>query len=200
MVADLPRLKSGEKSAEQKRIESQASRCKRMLTDPEDAEWLGFEIESTQVEIKSKSGRKGTFDIVAKDKDGRYWIIDLKLTRDLTNDRTKYGWGNAWEDMDLIQMVHYESLFEEAYGVRPKMSLLVMDYSPAKRVEFGEIVVSDKKRLDKEIRFKACEEVRGLYDKHGWIKIPSIKECEGCTLKCELREMGSKLVKKTINY
>ena len=36
VVSDLPRLKTGEKSVDQQRIEAQAARCKRILFDPTD--------------------------------------------------------------------------------------------------------------------------------------------------------------------
>ncbi len=199
-VTDLPRLKNGDKSTDQLRIEAQANRAKDLFKEG-TPEYLGLNIKDVQVELKSSSGRKGTLDIVAIDpKTGEIWVIDVKLTRDLTNNRSEYGWGNDWTDLDLLQQLHYESLFEEVFGQKPRMALLVFDYSPQKRVEFGEIVISDKKRVDKNIRFSAAEETFNLYEKHGWIKLPSVKECENCPLKCDSRLLGNKLIRKKINY
>jgi hypothetical protein len=198
-VNDLPRLKNGEKSAEHQRIDAQAARAKAMLFDPKDPEYLGFTVVRTQLEIK-KGNKKGTYDIEATDEEKYPWVLDLKLTGDLTSDRTKYSWGNNWQDLDLVQMTHYQDLYHEEFGVLPKMGLLVFDYSTQKRVMFGEIVISDEKRAEKNIRFKAAEETIDLYNKHGWVKIPNIKECESCPLQCDLRIYGSKIIKKVINY
>lgn len=186
-VTDLPRLKNGEKSVDQLRIEEQAERAKNLFI-PGNTEFLGLKMLSTQLELKSSKGRKGTLDILAEDittKD--LWIIDVKLTADLTSRRTQYSWGHPWEDLDLLQQIHYEALYEEQFGVRPRMGLLVFDYSPHKRLVFGEIIITDTKRLDKELRFQAAEEAFQLYEKHGWIKLPSVKECSTCPLNCSSR-------------
>lgn len=199
-ITDLPRLQNGSKSIDQIRIESQAERAKRLFTVGEE-EFLGFTITRVQEKIVSKTtGREGTLDIVATDENGATWVIDVKLTKDLTNTRTQYGWGNEWDQMDLLQQLHYEALYEEKHRIRPKMALLVFDYSPQKRIEFGEIVISEKKRLEKEIRFQAAEEAFMLYEDNGWTKIPSLKQCEACPLKCDKRLSGSQVIKKVINY
>lgn len=197
-VTDLIRLKNGDKSADQIRIEAQAERFKRLF-EPTDPEYLGLKIVKLQPKLVV-GNRNGTLDFVAEDEDDYPWVIDLKLTKDLTSDRTKYGWGNDWENLDLLQQVHYEDLFEKEYGVRPRTGLLVFDYTPNKRVEFGEIIISDSKRISKEVRFTSAEEAFNLYEKKGWIRIPELKECENCPLPCELRLQGSKVIKKVIKY
>lgn len=201
-VKDLPRLKNGDKSIEQIRIEQQADRAKRILFDSTDKDWLGFTLKSSQLEMRDEN-RKGTIDVVVTDQGGATWILDLKLTMDLTSDRTKYGWGNDWKDLDLLQQTHYENLYMKTTasdGKPPRMGLLVMDYSTKKRVEFGEIIISDEKRSECEARFKGAEEVFNLYQTNGWVKVPNYTECEACPLSCDFRKEGSKLIKKTVNY
>ncbi len=198
-VVDLPRLATGKKSIDQLRIEQQAERCKRMLFDPTDKEYLGFRLVSTQLELRVDDER-GTADITAHDANNDIWILDLKLTKDLSSDRTKYGWGNAWEELDLLQQIHYEDLYEKQYGIRPKMGLLVFDYTPQMRVEFGEIIISNLRRENKKLRFDAVREVIKQYERTEWIKYPSVKECSKCSLVCKDRTEISKLVKKVINY
>jgi hypothetical protein len=198
-VNDLPRLKNGEKSAEHLRIDAQAERCKRMLFDEKDPEYLGFSVIATQLEVKV-GNRKGTYDIHAWDQESWDWVIDLKLTSDLTSDRTQYGWGNDWASLDLVQITHYQDLFLQKFGKRPRMGLLVMDYSTQKRAMFGEICISENKLREKENRFKMAENVIDLYKTNGWVKIPNVKECEACPLKCDMRIDESKLIKKVINY
>lgn len=199
-VNDLPRLKNGDKSTDQLRIEAQAERAKRMLFTPEDEEYLGLIIKRVQYEMRSPSLRKGTWDIEAEDKEGSIWLVDLKLTSDLTSDRTPYSWGHNWDKLDLIQLPHYQDLYFELFGVRPRMALLVMDYTAQKRAVFGEIVISDSKLSQKEVRFTTAEQVVALYNKHGWPTDPSIKECETCPLLCKARINANKLIKKIINY
>jgi hypothetical protein len=196
---DMARLKNGSKSAEQLRIEEQAERVKGMLFDSNHPEFLGFTSILPQVELKS-GNKKGTLDFAARDSGDDYWFIDLKLTADLSSDRTKYGWGNSWDEMDLIQMAHYQDLYFEVYNIRPRVGILVVDYSTKKRAEFGEIVISEDKIGEKNFRFSKAEEVVNLYNKNGWVKTPNVKECASCPLKCSDRINESKLVKKIVYY
>lgn len=198
-VTDLPRLLSGEKSAEHKRIDEQAARVTKMLFDTTSPEYLGLSVVRTQLELLV-GNKKGTIDIEAVDEEVTSWIVDLKLTKDLTSDRTKYSWGNNWEDMDFVQLTHYADLYTEATGKKPRVGILVVDYSPQKRVTFGELVISDEKLSDKNRRFSAGENTISLYNQHGWVKTPNIKECESCPLKCDERLNGSQLIKQIINY
>jgi len=198
-VNDLPRLKNGLKSAEHLRIDEQAERAKKMLFDINDPEYLGFTLIESQLQIKV-GNKKGTYDIHARDENNHPWIIDLKLTGDLTSNRTQYSWGNDWSELDLLQVVHYQNLYNDRFGILPHMGLLVFDYSTQKRVMFGQIIVSDTKRNETEKRFSAGEGVIEAYNTHGWVKVPNIKECENCPLKCDQRLYGSKLVRKIINY
>lgn len=197
-VTDLPRLNNGKKSTDHQRIDAQVERAKRLF-DPNDPEFLGFKLGRIQAKLEYDN-RQGTIDIEAFDQDGQPWIIDVKLTKDLTSDRSQYGWGNDWSMMDLMQLIHYEDLYEKETGIRPRIAILVFDYSPQKRIVFGELKVSNKKRAEKEIRFKAAEEAVNLYNQHGWIKTPNLKECEGCPLTCDVRANKSTLIKKIIEY
>jgi len=198
-VTDLPRLKNGDKSADHQRIDLQAARAYKMLYDKDSPDYLGFTLKSVQLELRDDN-KKGTADIEAVDRENHPWIIDLKLTSDITSDRSQYGWGNDWSQLDLIQMTHYEDLYYNMFGVRPKMGLLVLDYSPQKRATFGEIVITESKREQKTLRFYSAEKAFQLYEERGWIKIPSLKECGSCPLNCEMRLEPSKLVKKIITY
>lgn len=198
LVTDLPRLQNGKKSTEHQRIDSQIERAKRLF-DPNDPEFLGFKLGRIQLKLEADT-RQGTIDIEAFDLDGAPWIIDVKLTKDLTSDRSQYGWGNDWATMDLMQLVHYEHLYEIETGIRPRIALLVFDYSPLKRIVFGELKISDAKRAEKELRFKSAEQAVNLYNQHGWVKIPNLKECENCPLVCDMRANKSTLIRKIIEY
>jgi len=185
-VTDLPRTATGRKSIEQVRIEEQAQRFQQLF-NPADIDFQGFEITEAQLELKSGK-RKGTVDFMSKQlSTGDIWLNDLKLTRDATSVRSQYGWGHDWTDLDLVQLVHYADLYAELYNYKPRVGLWVFDYSPSKLVKFGEIVVSEKAREKKEIRFETAFEVIELYKKNGWTKIPSEQECKNCKLACPVR-------------
>lgn len=199
-VKDLPRLRDGSKSTDQLRIEEQAFRIKKALFDKNDPDYLGFEIKSVQRHL-SVNDESGTLDIEAIDNKDNIWIIDLKLTKDLSSDRTKYGWGNDWSTIDLIQLTHYKELYNKVYNdVNPRVGLLVADYSPKKQIEFGEILISNFKLNEKRKRFAKAREVIALYEKNEWIKYPSFNECKNCPLTCDKRISETQIIKKTINY
>jgi len=201
VVTDLPRLKSGERSIDQVRIDLQARRVRQMLFDPASPEFLEMFNVFPQVYLRSLTTmREGTIDFTATDAEETPWIWDLKLTSDLTSDRTQYGWGNDFAVLDLIQCVHYEALYEEHFGVRPKVGLLICDYSPRRRILVVELLITAERRALKNARFQAAEEAKTLYDLNGWITIPSAQECDRCTLLCQKRIVPTPVIKKVITY
>ncbi len=198
IITDLPRLDNGTKSTDQIRIEAQAERGKRILSNPNDSEYLGFGIVSTQLRLTNED-ESGVIDIEATDGKND-WIIDVKLTRDLTNVRTIYGWGNELSKMDLLQFAHYKSLYFKNFEREPKLGVLIFDYSPKKRIKFSEIILSDLKAKEKVDRFNMAKDVVKLYSERGWIKTPSIGECEKCNIGCSVREYPTKIIKEIVNY
>ena len=197
-VTDLPRTTTGRKSIEQIRIEEQAARFQQLF-DPSNIDFQGFEITRSQIEMKVKD-RKGTIDFECKDvKTEELWINDLKLTRDAESTRSQYGWGHNWLDLDLVQLVHYAALYEQSFGIRPRCAIWVFDYSPSKLVKFGEVVISDKAREKKELRFETAFEVIDLYKQRGWTKIPSENECKNCKLSCPVRFQQPPITKFKVN-
>lgn len=198
-VSDLPRLDNGTKSTDQLRIEAQAERGRRILFDKQDPEYLGFNVISTQLALKFED-ESGTADIVASDKDGNIWILDVKLTKDLTNTRTEYGWGNDLSQMDLLQLVHYAQLYEKIYGTRVSIAYLIFDYSSSKRIKVSVVNISQQRFEERNGRFKAAKEVVARYQERGWALSPSAKECENCFLSCLKRKEASKIIKEQVNY
>ncbi len=198
IITDLPRLDNGTKSTDQIRIEAQAERGKRILSNPNDPEYLGFGIVSTQLRVTHED-ESGVIDIEATDGKND-WVIDVKLTRDLTNTRTIYGWGNDLSTMDLVQLAHYSNLYEISTGRKPRVGFLIFDYSAKKRIKFSEILLSETRIRERLDRFNMAKEVVKLYETKGWVKTPSIGECEKCNIGCSLREYPSKIIKETVNY
>lgn len=197
-VTDLPRTSTGKKTIDHIRIEEQVQRFKQLF-DPKHSDYQGFTLTESQIEMRY-DGRKGTIDFnTIQDITGDTWINDLKLTRDASSTRSEYGWGHNWKDLDLVQLVHYADLFEATHNIKPRIGLWVFDYSPEKRVKFGEIVVSSKAKERKEMRFEAAFEVIDLYKKNGWIKLPSEYECKNCKLVCEMRGKPDPIEKLIVN-
>ncbi len=198
-VTDLPRVFGSRKSIDQIRIEDQAARFKSFFKQA-DPEFQGFRIVDTQVKLTDPdSGSEGTIDFVACDSDGFAWINDLKLTKDLTNTRTQYGWGNDWSQMDMLQMIHYSILYQKKYGVIPRVALWVFDYTPQKRARVGEIRISSKALATRDIRMGAAYDVITTYEKEGWTTLPSEAECRNCTIQCKDRWKPEPLEKIIVN-
>lgn len=183
-VKDLPRLLNGEKSIDQIRIENQAAKIKVWIEGENN---LGLTKIASQLELKY-GDRSGTLDLVLVNSyDGDIWVVDLKLTKDLINTRTIYSYGNDWALMDQLQLSHYGWLYEKNFNIKPRLGLLVADYSPNKRIEFGEIILGPKKSEERGFRFEEVKAAISLYEKNGWIKCPAIKECARCKLDCDKR-------------
>lgn len=197
-VTDLPRTSTGRKSADHIRIDEQADRFKQLF-EPGNIDFQGFKIIEAQLELKV-GNRKGTIDFVTQQLEtGDIWINDLKLTRDANSTRSQYGWGHNWTDLDMVQLVHYSSLYSDTFGIVPRVGLWVFDYSPNKQVKFGEIIISKKAVAKKELRFDAALEVVQLYQERGWTKLPSESECKNCKLQCLQRYKQPPIDRFTIN-
>ena len=184
-VTDLPRLRNGEKTAMQLRIEAQVAKFTCMFT-PNNPQYIGHKIVDTQIEVRH-NGRKGTIDFLTEDEDGTLWMWDLKLTSDAESTRTQYGYGNDWNEMDLMQLIHYYDLYKGKFNKPVRLALLVFDYSPSMNVKANEIVVTEQALDLKELRFTCAEHAVQKYEKYGWITIPSVHECSACPLKCSAR-------------
>lgn len=182
-IIDLPRLLNGNKSLDQQRIERQAERVKAYLNGDNP---YGLILDKSQIELRF-SDEGGTIDFTFLEPDGGVILTDLKLTKDLTSTRSKYGYGNDWGEMDHLQLTHYAHLYEKEFKIKPKTALFVVDYSPEERVDFREIILSPSKFKERDERFTAAKEVVSLYEAHGWVKIPSEYECKNCPLQCESR-------------
>lgn len=182
-------LKNGNKSTDTLRIEEQASRVKALLFDPAHPDWLRLTPIQAQLFLPGgKATRGGTIDLLAFDAAAKdYWIVDLKLTGDLTSKRTPYSWGNDWAEMDNLQLIHYRTLAEHHFKVPFRTGLLVADYSPRKRIEFGEINFTEDAVAEYEQRFSYVEQGIEHYNTKGWPRIPEKNNCGICTLNCEKR-------------
>lgn len=183
-IVDLPKTTKGEPTAVEIRIREQAEVFKEMF-DPKSDKWIGLTIVDTQVKL-SHEDEEGVIDFIAVDTDGIPYNADLKLTYDITSTQSEYGWGNV-DIMDLGQQVHYNGLYKKIHGVELKPVLFVFDYSTSKRIGRFDIEITDDGYTNWEIRKEQYWEVIQHYNEHGWTKLPSINECDRCSLECDRR-------------
>ena len=200
VTTDLPRNKDGTKTATQKRIEQQAELFKLMF-DPKVPEYLGYDIADTQVKLVGEINGipiEGTADFT-----GTLGVLtDLKLTEDLDNVRTPYGWGNPIEQLDLLQQILYSQLYEQQFGVKPnKVNLLIFEHGTQMRVKIINLNISESKIESCVERVTKAQEVVNHYDTNGWVVDPNKKECESCKLTdCKARYITQKIQVVNINY
>lgn len=182
----LQLLKSGEKSADQKRIEEQAQRFLNMF-NPSHSEFSGHHITHKQLDI-TVGNKKGTIDFITP---GIIW--DLKLTNDIDG-----YWSDA-NTIDLIQQVHYSWLYKEFYGVDMESRLLIFDYSTKMKVKEVKINISDKATQDCLSRFERVEDMVSEWELGEWPRVPSGSECSKCSLFCDKRVIKDSIIYQEIN-
>jgi len=186
-VTDLPRKKNGEKTADQIRIEEQASAFKKLF-DPENKNFIGYNIISTQEKI-SFDDEEGTLDIVCENPTNkRKIILDLKLTADVGSE---YSYWNSDTSIDLTQPTKYTRLFKRKYNEDCDFYYLVFDYSPRKNISIIKIHLKDgsfnelNKKEENIINF--INSHKDIVDDESYYN-PSISECEKCKAICHLRK------------
>ena len=184
LVLDLPRLRNGNKSANQIRLEEQADKFSRLF-NPIHEEFLGFTIVKTQLYLEHED-RGGTLDFLAIDQDNNPCLFDLKSTGNL-----KRGWWQDIDEVDKLQQYHYHDLYLKTFaipkGKRLRNLLAIFDYSPQKNVLILELDVTPELLADMDERFKVGKEVVERYNSSSWSVDPSEKECSTCPLKCKFR-------------
>lgn len=204
-VTEIPKTKSGEVTALEKRMEIQAKRFKDFF-DPTHKDYLGYQILDTQLLLSGKINGinvEGTADIhaVTKLTVDRPVIIDIKTSEDIYSTRSEYGWGNPINDLDLIQQSLYSELYYQMSGVRPLMVLMIFELGTKLRVRILNIEISEESYQIMEDRFFQASEVFDMYNKNGWSRLPSEKECETCKVKnCEKRFIKSPISIESHKY
>lgn len=190
-VTDLTRLKNGEKSVAQQRIDAQAEVFKKICTE------RPIVIKDKQIEIVLPYDDNyeigGTIDFDGYiDGSEDIALFDIKLTSSLYREHT-YGPFGSWSrefphNMDFTQSFMYTYLYTEKYGMAPKFYYLVFDYKPEseykiilKKIERMHIM-----ELMESIR-KTIERIE-FYKSTGWEYNANYKNCMNCPLKNECPE------------
>jgi hypothetical protein len=191
-IYDLPRLKTGKKSIDQLRIESQSIEFKHDIRNKNiDINnystqrtyfkvWRGLEkfnvivIFTGDVDIISSLIYKNEYIPMA--------VIDLKLASDLSCTWGDFSWGNP-ESMDHTQAYAYNWItglyfFYMLYDYKPEMRKNIF------RVVTNKLIIHE---FLESLRKSVIEYIK--IEKEGWKKNPStacakckVKECEYCGL------------------
>ena len=180
-VLDLERLRNGNKSAEQLRIEKQAEKFKQMF-DPDHELWNGWYIQDKQIHLQHKE-IEGTIDFTINNQEFR--LADLKLTADLD---TEYGYWSNPKELDFLQAATYTYLWSQNFSFIDKFDYWIYDYSTKMNVLNVEVTVSDEATDQMLKRFEATDSTileYNLLDEYP--KIPSIANCRYCKVSCDKR-------------
>jgi len=191
VVDDLPRLKSGEKSTDQIRIEEQAMRFKSLMPI------FGMKIIEVQkiVKVPWKYDEDVTLRIVIDYTspikyrtgpiihDHELAIMDLKLTQNINNTFGDYSWGFP-ANMDLIQAVMYSHVWAEKYGKAIPFYYWIFDFKKNpenKIVKKREPEPVDYAELHESIRKTHANLI--YYAANNWPTNPLVSLCKNCPLK-----------------
>jgi hypothetical protein len=191
-VIDLPRLRNGEKSVAQIRIEEQAQYCSDLLNPNHDL-YKGYNVKNVQKKMSFDIPEldvhfESTADIEASDFYDDPVLIDLKLTQDVTSTRHPKSWGHDVDELDLDQSVLYAYNFYKNYNKIPKFEYWIFDYTTSKNRKKIVIPAQDSCKIEGySIISKAVSKIKD-YQKHNFnIKIPSTDDCKTCPLMCSER-------------
>lgn len=191
VITDLPRLKSGEKSTDQVRIEKQAERFKALFNTAE-SDYSGWTMGRSQLYLEYED-RGGTIDFEMFIGE-RACIVDLKLTKDLVT-----GYWSRPSEVDLIQIVHYRNLYYQNFSVIPECYFLIFDYTPKMNVKLLKVEVTQRAIDDYERRFdRAINLITEWDDMEEWPRIPEPSSCSKCPLQCDKRTIKSNIIYESI--
>lgn len=187
-------LKNGNKSVAHERIDLQIANFNTMIENQ------GVEIIETDIKMEANitifDGRivilYGTIDALFQTMFEKE-IIDTKLTGDITNTFTEFGWGN-WEIMDKIQAHMYSYLYRENRTDELDFAFHVYDYKPV--LEYNEFRVEyDEQNFDSLMH--RVDETINLIDKmeeNDFAPEATVDECVNClAIDCKVRAATAKV-------
>ena len=133
----------------------------------------------------------GIADIIAKDKDGKRVIIDIKSSGLINDKYNEFGWGNEGieqKDKLLVQAVHYKILAKNEWGIE-NMPFYFFIFSTKNETDckIFEIQCDADTLLLHENNFNNAIGFFKQENEKGWEAKPELKRCGKCPLKekCE---------------
>lgn len=183
-LTDLPRLKNGNKSTAQKRIEAQAVEFKNVL----NAHRIG--IKKTQLYMEYEF-EKGLFMCGEIDFTGSIWddvdgplaevIVDLKLTANINSDFGPYAWHTPHK-MDHTQVYMYKTLYKLIYGVDAPFYYLVFDYKPNPEYKIIKKLMGVLEQYELQELIRSTIEKINWHESKGYYTRPLESNCKNCPL------------------
>lgn len=188
----LELLKNGEKSVSHIRIDEQIKKFNQMIIDQ------GIEIIETDLKLEAQitifDGRiitvYGTLDGVFKTVIEKE-LIDTKLTGDITNTFSAFGWGN-WEIMDKLQAHMYGYLYKENRGEELDFAFHVYDYKP--EPDYNEFRVEYDENNFESLRHRVDETINRIDEMEAADFAPEgiVDECKKClAVNCKARVIAA---------
>ncbi len=196
-IPALPLLKNGNKSTDQQRIDLQVAMFPIIMARH------GIKVIKTNFRIEVKFNGDiivfGTLDALVEYKGKRY-IMDLKLTANVTSTFGDFAWGsfttledpdipnlyteqqddNGGNPMDVIQAHAYMYDIELLTGKRWGFLYAVFDYKPKSEYKIIEIKHSDEKREQLIERIHDTKYKLNLFKELNYQALPSEWECKSC--------------------
>lgn len=188
----------GNEKVELKRIHEQVERFKELF-NPSHEDFLGFKIDSAQELLQSDDKRlKGFLDFSATDLFDKKVVFDLKFTADV-DAKGPFGWGRDTHEIDWSQQILYQYLYEQKYGIKPKMYVLVFDASPRKNIRLFDLNIREDSVREMLWEYEDAWYEVDKYMVEGFPAKPSESNCHECPLECEFRYISPVVEKIKVN-
>lgn len=182
VLHDLPRLKNGNKSVAQQRIELQAQEfpailaAHRMQVDETDI-YLEYEIEPGIWICGTLDFRSPIWD----DTDGPVpeAIIDLKLTQNIYSQFGPFCW-HFPHNMDHTQAFMYTQLYKLVRGKDLPFYYMVFDYKPTPEYKMVKKMVGTLEKYELQESIRKTLEKLNFHESKGYFTNPLHNNCRNC--------------------
>lgn len=183
-VTDLKRLKNGNKSTAQLRIDMQAMEFPNVLNAHR------IKIDKTQLYMEYEF-EKDLFMCGEIDFTGSVWddtdgplpevIFDLKLTENIYSQFGPYCW-HFPHNMDHTQVYMYKTLYEILYGKDVPFYYLVFDYKPTPEYKIIKKLMGTLEKYELQESIRSTIEKINWHESKGYYTRPMESNCKNCPL------------------
>jgi hypothetical protein len=179
----MPKLKNGNKSTAQIRIDEQAKKFHVMLRETNTT--IVKPNVTLEAEYTLPNGRTiilfGTLDILVT-RNGEPGIIDLKFTANVESTFGHFCWGDI-ASMNVLQSNVYKYILKKLTGKCHFFEYWVYDCSPRVGNVVHDMATSWDDVSNMRDQIVQAVDKRDAFDRMGYIEIPDIDECKGCQVK-----------------
>jgi len=189
IITDLPRKRSGDKTVDQQRIESQVKNFEDMCKQ-NSVEILerGIDIVVDHPDMEDVS-LKGTLDMVGEMSldesiNSTMFIGDLKLTGDIHNTEGDFGWGSP-EKMDLLQAIFYSYIFKLETDQNAAFVYFVFDYKPVPEYKLLKVKMTALRIAEMKESIRKAASLIDMYDESEWPTKRAFKNCNTCSFSSQ---------------